>query len=126
MNIKEWLDEVKNNNFPSKERQKELAWLYWKCSTNNLDGTNRRIQLYLEPLSTSIKSNWNIELKNDYQKDPFGWTLTTVILTNGTEIYEITNKDFTMMYQYNIYHNGEHIAGIEELNQLVDFLQKTL
>lgn len=126
MRIKDWLSEVEKNNFPSKERQKELGWEYWKCSTNNLDSINRKIKLYLENLSDDIKLSWDIKIKNDLQTDPFGWTLTTVTLEKDGNIIDITNRDFSMMYQYNVYKNKEHIKETDELDKLIEFLQKIL
>lgn len=129
MIIKEWLNEVERYNFPSEERQKELAWIQWKCADNVLDSLNNRIKQYLEPLNNSIKSSWNIEIINTLQKENYGWTLTTVALKqcgNEENIFEITDSDYTMMYRYNVYHNGKHLKGTDNLEQLIELLQKSL
>lgn len=128
MVIQEWLDEVDRYNLPSENRQKELAWKYWHCSDNILDGTNRILQDIFRNLNQNILQTYSIELWNELRKENFGGTYTFIHLMGNKEII-ITKQDFTMMYKYNIYKGDtekEHIIGIEEKEDLVSWLNENL
>lgn len=127
MNIKEWLKGVEENNFPSKERQKELGWIDWKCSTNNLDSINTHTKAIIDNLKDDIKNDYDISLYNDYQKENFGGTLTTLYLkADNRRDISITKCDWTMMYRYNIYENGNLIQEIEDKDNLIKWLNENL
>lgn len=128
MKIKEWLEEVIKNNFPSEDRQKELAWKYWNCSDNIIDGINRKIQYIVEKLDKDIIENYTIELWNELRKENYGGTYTFIHLIGNKNIL-ITKQDFTMMYKYNVYEGNteyKHIIGIEEELDLVKWLNENL
>lgn len=127
MKINNWLEEVNKNNFPSEERQKELAWENWACSTNLLDGKNRYTKFVLERLNKDIQKDYDIKFTNTLQKENYGGTLTTYHLTSKKRRnLDITKQDWTMMYRYNIYENGEHIAEIEEVEDLIAWFNENL
>lgn len=127
MRIKDWLLEVNKNNFPSKERQQELAWKNWACSCNILDGKNRYTKSVLEKLSEDIQQDYDIYFTNDLQKENYGGTLTTYHLSSeNRRNLEITKQDWTMMYRYNIYENGKLIKEIEEVEDFIRWLNDNL
>lgn len=128
MKIKEWLEEVNRNNFPSEERQKELAWKYWHCSDNLIDCINRKVQSIVGRLNQNIIENYTIELWNELRKENYGGTYTFIHLVGNKNIL-ITKQDFTKMYKYNVYDGNtedNHIIGIEEEQDLVKWLNENL
>lgn len=126
MNIKKWLEEVNKNNFPSEKRQKELAWIDWACSTNILDGKNRYTKFVLDRLNPDIQERYDISFFNQLQKENFGGTYTTYYLKSENNTLEITKQDFTMMYRYNIYKDGNLIKEIEEVEDFIKWLNENL
>lgn len=127
MKIKNWIEEVEKYNFPSEERQKELGWISWKCATNNLDSKNTHAKVVIDQLNEDIKNEYDISFIDDYQKENFGGTLTTYKLqSKNRRNLDITKCDWTMMYRYNIYENGKLIKEIEELQDLVTWLNENL
>lgn len=126
MKIYKWLEEVNKYNFPSEERQKELAWTEWACSTNNLDGTNRYAQLVLEKLNKDIQERYDVCFSNRLQKENFGGTFTTYHLSTSNRKIDITKQDWTMMYRYNVYEDGKLLKEAEEIEDLVLWLNENL
>lgn len=126
MKINKWLEEVNKYNFPSKERQKELAWVDWACSTNNLDGANRYAQFLFERLNKDIQEKYDISLSNRLQKENFGGTFTTYHLSTSERKIDITKQDWTMMYRYNVYEDGKLIKEVEEIEDLAAWLNEIL
>ena len=125
--IKSWLEEVNKNNFPSRERQKELGWEEYVCSFNILDGKNRYTKVVLEKLNKDIQEEYAIGFTNTLQKENYGGTLTTYHLRSANRRnLDITKQDFTMMYRYNIYENGELIQEIEEVEDFIKWLNENL
>lgn len=127
MNIKEWLIEMNKDNFPSDKRQKELAWESWICATNLLDGKNRYLERVLDKLSDDIKEDYDISMINNYQKENYGGSLTTYKFRSKLRRnLDLTKQDMTMMYRYNIYENGVHLVAIEEVEDLITWLNNNL